>query len=80
MPPIAIVSHSQYVAAGVPVHSLVVALRGSVLERCWIHTSLGVLLQLVSIKLEIVCLWLLVFQWHVVLLLRILDTVLVPLR
>ena len=29
MPPVATVSHGQYVAAGVPAHSLVVALRGS---------------------------------------------------
>ena len=47
--------------AGVPVHSLVVSLRGSVLE-C---TSLGVLLQLVSIELEILFPWLLVLQWEV---------------
>ena len=54
VPPVATVSLVQYVAAGVPVHSLVVSLRGSVLERCWIDTSLGVLLLLVSIELEIV--------------------------
>ena len=51
----------------------------SVPERCWIDTSLGVLLQLVSIKLETAYPWLLVLQRHVEQLLRILDIVLVPL-
>ena len=79
MPLIAAVSLVQCVAAGVQVHSLVVSLRGSVLERCWIDTSLGVLPQLVSIELEIVYPWLLVLQWHVEQLLWILDIALVPL-
>ena len=48
----ATVSLAQGVAAGVPTHSLVVSLQGSVPERCWIDTSLGVLLQLVSIELS----------------------------
>ena len=66
----------QYVAAGVPAHSLAVSPQGSVLEWCWIDASLGVLLQLVSIELGIVYPWLLVLQWHVEQLLRILDIVL----
>ena len=70
----------QYVGAGVPVRSFVVALRGPVPERCWIYTSLRVLLQLVSIELEIAYPGFLVLQRFVVLLLRILDIVLVPLR
>ena len=52
----------------------------SSLERCWIDTSLGVLLQLVSIELEIIYPWLFVLQWRVEQLLRILDIVLVLLR
>ena len=81
MPRVATVSLVQSVAAGVPGHSLAVSPEGSVPERCWIDTSLGVLLQLVSIELEIVYPWLfLVLQRHVEQLLRIPDTVLVPLR
>ena len=53
VPPVATVSLVPYVAAGVPAHSVVVVLRGSVLECCWIDASLGVLLQLVSFELEI---------------------------
>ena len=53
VPPLATVSLAQYVAAGVPVRSLVVSLRGPVLERCRIDASLGVLLLLVSIELEL---------------------------
>ena len=41
VPPVSTVSHGRYVAAGVPVHPLVVALRGSMPDRCWIYASLG---------------------------------------
>ena len=57
VPLVATVSFVQCVAAGVPVRSLVVSLRGSVPERCWIDASLGVLLELVSIELEIAYPW-----------------------
>ena len=59
---------------------IAVSPRGSVPERCWIDASLRVLLQLVSIELELVYPRLLFFQWHVVQPLRFLDIVLVPLR
>ena len=78
--PVSTVSLAQYAAAGVPARSLVVLLRGSVPERCWIDASLGVLPLVVSIELEIACPWLLVLQWHVEQLLWILDIALVPLR
>ena len=48
--------------------------------RQWIDISLGVLPLLVSIELEIVYPWFLVFQWHVAQLLRTLDIAFVPLR
>ena len=54
-----------YRAAGVLIESLAAWLPEFELERCWIYTSLGVLLQLVSIELEIVYAWLLVILWHV---------------
>ena len=49
----------QYRAVGVPVASSATWVRGTELERCWIDTSLGVLLLLVSIELDIVYPWLL---------------------
>ena len=72
-PPLVAVSHWQYVPAGVPVRFLEIGLRESVHERCWIHTSFGSLLQLVSMVFDIVYPWFLVFQWFVALLLQILG-------
>ena len=80
MPLLATVSLVQYVAAGAPVRSHAALLHEFALEHYWIYTSFGVLLQLVSIELEIVYPWLLALQWHGVQLLRILDKLLVPLR
>ena len=80
MPPVATVSHLQYVAAGVPVRFRVDVLRESVPEHCWTSTYPGVLLLLVSNGLDIACPRFLVLQWYVVLLLRILWIELAPLR
>ena len=46
---------------------------GTELERCWIDTSLGVLLLLVSIEFDIVYPWLLESRSHVVQLGHFLD-------
>ena len=80
MPQFATVSLVQSVAAGAPAHSRAVSLQVSMLERCWIDTSLRVLLLLVSIELEVAYPRLLVLQRHVEQLLQTLDIVLVPLR
>ena len=69
-----------YFSVGIPVRSFAVSPQGSVPERCWIYTSLGVLPLLVSMELEIVYQWFLVLQWHVEQLLRIFDIVFVPFR
>ena len=62
MPQVGAVSLVQYRAAGVPVVSPVTWKLGTELERYWIYTSLGILLQLVSIELDIVYPWLLEFR------------------
>ena len=62
------VSLEQYRAAVVPVESLAAWLLELELEHCWIYTSLGVLLQLVSIELGSVYPWLLELRWLDVLL------------
>ena len=69
VPQVATVSLVQYRAAGVPLESLAAWLPefalDSRLERCWIYTSLGVLIQLVSIEFEFVYPWFLALLWHV---------------
>ena len=80
MPRVVAVSLAQYFSAGVPARSRAVLLLEIVLERCWIYTNLGVLLQLVSIKFEAAYPWFFVFRWHGVQFLRLLSKVLVPLR
>ena len=62
MPQAGAVSLVQYRAVGVPVVSPATWIRGTELERCWIDTSLGVLLLLVTIKFDIVYPWLLQFR------------------
>ena len=52
MPQVGAVSLEQYRAAGVPVVSHATWMQEFELERCWTYTSLGVLLQLVSIELD----------------------------
>ena len=80
MPPVASVSHWQYVAVGVPAHSLAGWLQGSALERCWTYTYPGVLFLLVSNRFEIVRPWFLALQWYDELLLRNHYIRFVPLR
>ena len=59
VPLVGAVSLVQYRAVGVPVVSHVTWMQETELERCWIYTSLGVLLLQVSIELDIVYPWLL---------------------
>ena len=61
MPQVVAVSLVQYKAVGVPVVSHVTWMQETEFERCWIYTSLGVLLLLVSIEFDIVYPWLLEF-------------------
>ena len=52
MPQAVAVSLVQCKVSGVPADSLATWLLEFVPERCWMYTSLGVLLRLVSIELE----------------------------
>ena len=55
MPQVGAVSLEQYRAVGVPIESLASwLLLEFELERCWVYTSLGVLLLFVSIEFGIV--------------------------
>ena len=62
MPQVGAVSLEQYKAVGVPVVSPGAWMPGTELECCWIYTSLGVLLQFVSIEFDTVYPWLLEFR------------------